>query len=89
MPGVLAVYTHRNIGPIYRTPPAAGLSMILDEKRPPLEDTTVRYYGQYVAVAVAQTVEQARAAAEAVKVTYAKTPHNTSDKLLVYCPRDN
>ena len=82
MPGVLAVYTHGNIGPIYRTPPAAGFSMILDEKRPPLEDTTVRYYGQYVAVAVAQTAEQARAAAEAVKVTYAKTPHNTSDKLL-------
>jgi xanthine dehydrogenase YagR molybdenum-binding subunit len=81
MPGVLAVYTHGSIGPIYRTPPAAGFSMILDEKRPPLEDTTVRYYGQYVAVAVAQTVEQARAAAEAVKVTYAKTPHNTSDKL--------
>ena len=58
------------------------MSMILDEKRPPLEDTTIRYYGQYVAVAVAQTVEQARAAAEAVKVTYAKTPHNVSDQLL-------
>ena len=82
VPGVLAVYTHGNIGPIYRTPPSAGFSMILDEKRPPLEDTTVRYYGQYVAVAVAQTLEAARAAAEAVKVTYAKTPHNTSDKLL-------
>lgn len=82
MPGVLAIYTHRNIGPLYRTPPAAGFSMIIDERRPPLEDTTVRYYGQYVAVAVAQTVEQARAAAEAVKVIYDKTQHDTSDKLL-------
>lgn len=82
MPGVLAVYTHKNIGPLYRTPPSAGFSMILDERRPPLEDETVSYYGQYVAVAVAHTVEQARAAAEAVKVTYAKTPHNTTDKLL-------
>jgi len=82
MPGVIAIYHHDNIGPLYRTPPAAGFSMIVDEKRPPLEDTTVRYYGQYVAVAVASTVEQARAAAEAVKVTYAKTEHNTSDKLL-------
>ncbi len=89
MPGVLAVYTHDTIGPIYRTPPAEGFSMILDEKRPPLEDTTVRYYGQYVAVAVAQTVEQARAAAEAVKVTYAKTPHNTSDKLLGEVGKDD
>ncbi|QEE26910.1 xanthine dehydrogenase family protein molybdopterin-binding subunit [Terriglobus albidus] len=82
MPGVLAIYTHKNIGPLYRTPPSAGFSMILDERRPPLEDETVSYYGQYVAVAVAHTVEQARAAAEAVKVTYAKTPHNTNDKLL-------
>jgi xanthine dehydrogenase YagR molybdenum-binding subunit len=82
MPGVIAIYHHGNIGALYRTPPAAGFSMIVDERRPPLEDTTVRYYGQYVAVAVAQTVEQARAAAEAVKVTYARTAHNTSDKLL-------
>jgi len=82
MPGVLAVYHHGNLGPLYRTPPSSSFSMIIDEKRPPLEDTTVRYYGQYVAVAVAQTVEQARAAAEAIKVTYAKTPHNTGDKLL-------
>ena len=82
MPGVIAIYHHDNIGPLYRTPPAAGFSMIVDEKRPPLEDTTVRYYGQYVAVAVASTVEQAHAAAEAIKVTYAKTEHNTSDKLL-------
>jgi xanthine dehydrogenase YagR molybdenum-binding subunit len=56
--------------------------MILDERRPPLEDNIVRYYGQYVAVAVAQTTEQARAAAEAVKVTYDKTAHDTRDKLL-------
>jgi xanthine dehydrogenase YagR molybdenum-binding subunit len=82
MPGVLVIYTHDNLGMLYRTPPSAGLSMILDERRPPLEDTTVRYYGQYVAVAVAQTVEQARAAAEAIKVTYAKTQHNTENKLL-------
>ncbi len=82
MPGVLAVYHHENIGKLYRTPPAAGFSMIVDERRPPLEDTTIRYYGQYVAVAVASTVEQARAAAEAIKVTYAKSGHDTSDKLL-------
>jgi xanthine dehydrogenase YagR molybdenum-binding subunit len=31
---------------------------------------------------VASTVEQARAAAEAIKVNYAKTEHNTSDTLL-------
>src|SRR3954454_8078066 len=82
MPGVLAVYTHQTLGPLYRVPPGAGLSLLMDERRPPLEDTIVRYYGQYVAVAVAQTVEQARAAAEAVKVTYMKSAHNTADRLL-------
>lgn len=82
MPGVLAIYTHETLGPLYRVPPGAGLSLLMDERRPPLEDTTVRYYGQYVAVAVAQTMEQARAAAEAVKVTYSKFAHNTADRLL-------
>jgi xanthine dehydrogenase YagR molybdenum-binding subunit len=82
MPGVLAIYTHENIGPLYRTPPSAGLSMLIDERRPPLENNTISYYGQYVAVAVAQTVEQARSAAEAVRITYVKQQHNTSDKLL-------
>jgi len=82
MPGVLAIYTHDNIGPLYRTPPTQGFSMILDERRPPLEDNVVSYYGQYVGVAVASSVEQARAAAEAVKVTYKKSPHNVEEKLI-------
>ena len=70
MPGVAAVYHRGNIGPLFRTPPAEGLSLYLDEKRPPFEDDVIRYYGQYVAVTVAQTFEQAQAAASAVKVTY-------------------
>lgn len=82
MPGVLAVYTHETLGHLYRVPPGPMLTLMIDETRPPLEDTTVRYYGQYVAVAVAETVEQARAAAEAIKVTYSKSAHNTADQLL-------
>lgn len=81
MPGVLAVYTHDDIGALYRTPPASGFALMQDERRPPLEDTEIRYYGQYVGVAVAYTMEQARAAAEAVRVTYRKAQHNTSDAL--------
>ena len=53
MTGVLAIYTHEDIGPLYRTPPPSGFTLIQDERRPPLEDTRVSYYGQYVAVAVA------------------------------------
>ncbi len=72
LPGVKAVYHRQNIGPIFRTAPSEGFSGYLDEKRPPFEDDTVRYYGQYVAVAVADTFEQAQAAAHAVKVTYSE-----------------
>jgi xanthine dehydrogenase YagR molybdenum-binding subunit len=70
MPGVKAVYTRQNIGKLFRTAPAQGFSGIIDERRPPFEDDTIRYYGQYVAAVVALTFEQAVAAANAVKVTY-------------------
>jgi xanthine dehydrogenase YagR molybdenum-binding subunit len=82
MPGVVAVYHRENIGKLYRVPPATGFTMIIDEKRPPLEDDVVRYYGQYVAVVVAQTMEQARGAAESVKVRYNKTKSKTDGNLM-------
>ncbi len=70
MPGVKAVYTRQNIGKLFRTAPAQDFTGILDERRPPFEDDTIRYYGQYVAAVVALTFEQAMAAANEVKVTY-------------------
>jgi xanthine dehydrogenase YagR molybdenum-binding subunit len=82
MPGVVAVYHRANIGPLYRVPPSTGFSLIIDEKRAPFEDDVIRYYGQYVAVVVAQTVEQARAAAESVKVSYNRQKPDVNDKLL-------
>jgi xanthine dehydrogenase YagR molybdenum-binding subunit len=82
MPGVVAIYHRANIGKLYRVPPANGFSLIVDEKRPPFEDDVIRYYGQYVAVVVAQTVEQARAAAESVKVSYKQQKPDTSGNLL-------
>ena len=82
MTGVVAVYHRGNIGKLYRVPPATGFSLIVDERRPPLEDDVVRYYGQYVAVVVAQTVEQARAAAESIKVSYSRQKPAMDDKLL-------
>jgi xanthine dehydrogenase YagR molybdenum-binding subunit len=70
MPGVKAVYTRENLGKLFRTAPAQGFVGIVDERRPPFEDDTIRYYGQYVAAVVALTFEQAVSAAHAVKVTY-------------------
>jgi xanthine dehydrogenase YagR molybdenum-binding subunit len=78
MPGVKAVFHRGNIGKLYRTAPPTGFSGIIDEKRPPFADDTVRYYGQYVAAVVALTFEQAVAAANAVKVTYKSAPHNVA-----------
>jgi xanthine dehydrogenase YagR molybdenum-binding subunit len=76
MPGVSAIFHRQNIGKIYRTAPPQGFEGIVDEKRPPLEDDKVTYYGQYVALAVADTFEHAKAAAAAVKVEYdAKQPN--------------
>ena len=49
-----------------------GFEGITDERRPPFEDDVIRYYGQYVALAVASTFETAKAAADAVRVEYAR-----------------
>jgi len=82
MTGVVAVYTRETIGKLYRVPPSDGFSMVVDERRPPLADDTIRYYGQYVAVVVAQTMEQAHAAADKVKVSYRRDQPVLSGQLL-------
>jgi xanthine dehydrogenase YagR molybdenum-binding subunit len=81
MPGVKAVYHRQNIGQIFRAGPSVGFSGIIDERRPPFEDDTIRYYGQYVAAVVAVTYEQAIAAADAVKVSYNVEKHDVRDHL--------
>src|SRR5580704_16310574 len=81
MPGVKAIYQRNNIGRLFRTAPAQDFSGILDERRPPFEDDTIRYYGQYVAAVVASTYEQAVAAADAVKVTYRSNKPDVRDHL--------
>ena len=83
MPGVRAIYHRDNIGTLFRVAVSFGGddSSKVDETRPPFEDDVIRYYGQYVAVVVADTFEQASAAADAVKVTYRRTDHNVDPKL--------
>jgi xanthine dehydrogenase YagR molybdenum-binding subunit len=80
MPGVRAIFHRENIGKIFRSIQGPGFEGICDERRPPFEDDVVRYYGQYVALAVADTFEAAKAAADAVRVTYARdTPNVETD----------
>jgi xanthine dehydrogenase YagR molybdenum-binding subunit len=81
MPGVRAVFHRENIGKIYRSVLGPGFDGITDERRPPFEDDVVRYYGQYIALAVADTFEQAKAAADAVRATYAREKPNVDTDL--------
>src|ERR687895_1080913 len=81
MPGVRAIFHRENIGKIFRSTPGQGFEGICEERRPPFEDDIVRYYGQYIALAVADTFETAKAAADAVRVTYAKDKPNVDTDL--------
>ena len=81
MPGVRAVFHRENIGKIFRSVLGQGFEGICDERRPPFEDDVVRYYGQYIALAVADTFETAKAAADAVRVTYAREKPNVDTDL--------
>jgi len=78
LPGVVLILHHGNIRGIYRNAPGSGRA---SENRPPLSDDTVSYWGQYVALAVAETFAQANAAAAAVRVQYDADKPNVSTNL--------
>src|ERR1700678_4269937 len=72
MPGVLLVLHRGNLAPtdkLYRVVPN-DFSATASEARPPFEDEKIYYWGQYVAVVVAETLEQATAAARLVSIEY-------------------
>jgi xanthine dehydrogenase YagR molybdenum-binding subunit len=73
MPGVLLVLHHGNIGPLYRTVPGDD-NATNSEVRSAFEDEVVRHWGQYIAVVVAETLEQATAAAASVHAQYDVEP---------------
>jgi len=81
MPGVRAVLHRATIGKISRSVPGPGFAGITDERRPPFEDDVIRYYGQYIALAVADTFEAAKAAADAVRATYQREKPNVETDL--------
>ncbi|HEX3817245.1 MAG TPA: molybdopterin cofactor-binding domain-containing protein, partial [Chthoniobacterales bacterium] len=80
MPGVRAIFHQGNIGKIARSVQGPGFDGIIDERRPPFEDDVIRYYGQYIALAVADTFEEAKAAADVVRASYdEKLPNVATD----------
>jgi xanthine dehydrogenase YagR molybdenum-binding subunit len=74
MPGVLGVLDHRNAP---RLNPEAGHFFGPDGGLQLLQDDVIPFAGRPVALVVAETLEQARAAAEALRVTYDEQPHDT------------
>ncbi|WP_158750076.1 xanthine dehydrogenase family protein molybdopterin-binding subunit [Acidobacterium sp. S8] len=80
MPGVLRVMYHGHAPVMYRPIPGSDDAFV-DETRPPFEDEVIYYSGQFVAAVVAETVEQARAAAETVQVEYASESPNVATDL--------
>jgi xanthine dehydrogenase YagR molybdenum-binding subunit len=81
MPGVRAIFHRENIGKIFRSTFGPGFEGVCEERRPPFDDDVIRYYGQYIALAVADTFEAAKAAADAVRATYAKDKPNVETHL--------
>ncbi len=72
--GVIIVLTHENapkLTPINQQEMRKTGGM-LGEQLVPIQDNKVNYFGQYIALVIAETYEQARAAAALVKVTYNK-----------------
>jgi xanthine dehydrogenase YagR molybdenum-binding subunit len=65
-PGVLTVITHRNAPQLRRGPDTPFWRQTV----PPLQDDRILHHGQYVAVVVADTAEQASAAARLVEIDY-------------------
>jgi xanthine dehydrogenase YagR molybdenum-binding subunit len=69
MPGVLLVLHQGNLQNVYRTMRGAQDGSMA-ETRPPFADDKIYYWGQYVAAVVAETLEQARAASQAIRIEY-------------------
>ncbi len=65
-PGVLAVITHRNAPRLRRGPDTP----FWRQPAPPLQDDRILHHGQYVGLVVAETAEQASAAARLIEVDY-------------------
>jgi xanthine dehydrogenase YagR molybdenum-binding subunit len=79
--GVLAVLTHQNLPRITSQP--ALIPSLFGHAAPgetffPMQDATIHYAGQPVAMVIAESLEQAQHAATLVRITYDETPSITT-----------
>jgi len=73
--GVLAILTHKNAPKLPEKPGASDANRPSARKLQLLQNNVVLYANQPIAVAVAETIEGARDAAESIRVQYAKQAH--------------
>lgn len=73
MPGVLAVLSHRNAPKLAYRAHRAPIDPPVGERLHVLQDGQVRFYGQPVALIVAETLDQAERAAAALQIRYEAT----------------
>ena len=71
MPGVVVVITHRSAPRLPYGPHKSYIDPAIGERLHMLQDDRVRFYGQPVAVVVADTLDRAERAAAALRATYA------------------
>ena len=72
-PGVMYVLTPLNCPPLHEVPEELSWDLPL-ERRPPLSDLTVQHVGQHMALVVADTLENATAAATLFDLEYDERP---------------
>lgn len=70
LPGVLAIISHLNAPRLPYNPHKAGIDPPDGERLHVLQDDAVRFYGQPVALVVADTLDRAERAASALRITY-------------------
>jgi xanthine dehydrogenase YagR molybdenum-binding subunit len=70
MPGVVALITHRNAPKLPYLPHKAVIDPAVGERLHVLQDDSVRFYGQPVAIVVADSLDHAERAAAALRITY-------------------
>lgn len=83
MPGVVDIFHHGHFPRLHRSPANFAEENMVDETRLPFEDNRIHYAGQFIALVVAETFEQARAAAYEVRAQYdAEKPIANLDQAL-------
>ncbi len=85
MPGVLAVFTHKNPPKIFK-PSNDWINSKIYEARLPLSDNKIYYAGQIVGLVVADTLERARHAAHQIEIKYQTQPPQINAKQANYQP---